>query len=420
MKLKQLLAASTAVALAGTGLVLAATAPASAVTTQTQVLDYTGGQQYFTVPAGVTSLEVLMFGGRGGDGSPASGVSQPGGLSAYVNFSAMPVTPGESLRIVVGGHGESGNGSNGGNGGFGGGGSGATTGQRSGGGGGMSAIFRGVADAVAVAAGGGGAGANVSNLVGGSGGRGGTPNGFAGSIPVNGNSGAGGGGHTNPDGSGNGGAGGVSPASSSYNGSSGSLLVGGSGGSIGGGGGGGGYFGGGGGSGSPGGPASGGGGGSSYSAIAGTTYGENPYPNVIDGRVMISWVVPDSTTGTVPAAKVTQVPTATCATIPGGGKIKRSTMKRLLKSGCTTNAGQRVAVKLDATSSVAKLVCQKPKKKAKGTKAISAYGAGYRYCSSGELKVATKTKRKTVRITWYAPATATHEAYSVVKSYKIK
>ena len=68
----------------------------------------------------------------------------------------------------------------------------------------------------------GGAGANVSNLVGAAAVVAHRTAFASHSIQSNRRS-------YNPDGSGNGGAGGVSPASSSYNGSSGSLLVGGSG-----------------------------------------------------------------------------------------------------------------------------------------------------------------------------------------------
>src|SRR5579864_313575 len=55
--------------------------------------NYTGAQQNFTVPAGVTQVTVRAYGGS--SGSSADG--------AYVR-ATIPVTPGESLAIFVGGN----------------------------------------------------------------------------------------------------------------------------------------------------------------------------------------------------------------------------------------------------------------------------------------------------------------------------
>jgi hypothetical protein len=195
---------------------------------------YTGADQTFTVPAGVTALNVVLNGAAGGAAYSGSSL---GGAGGYVS-GTLAVTPGQSLTIMVGKGGEKGNGSASSNS-YGGGGAG---GVFSGVGGGRSAIISGGVDRV-TAGGGGGAG-NVSNA----GGAGGGTTGATG-----GGSGVGGAGGTQS-------AGGVSPANNAtpWNGALGqggytSNPYGGYGG------GGGGYYG-----GAVGGNQGGGGGGSSY------------------------------------------------------------------------------------------------------------------------------------------------------------
>ncbi len=79
---------------------------AAAQATTTQTFNYTGGEQTFTVPAGVTSVEVTAVGGHGGSAAAS------GGAAAQVT-GKLSVTPGETLYVEVGGDGE--NGSAGGN-----------------------------------------------------------------------------------------------------------------------------------------------------------------------------------------------------------------------------------------------------------------------------------------------------------------
>jgi Glycine rich protein len=97
----------------------ASAAPASAATTQ--AFAFTGTEQTFTVPTGVTSLHVVAVGAKGGNGSDESAkkLGGPGGLGASVEAD-LPVTPGQVLYVEVGGTGA--NGSAGGAGGFNGGG----------------------------------------------------------------------------------------------------------------------------------------------------------------------------------------------------------------------------------------------------------------------------------------------------------
>ncbi|MGA8574213.1 MAG: glycine-rich protein [Candidatus Cybelea sp.] len=104
--------------------------------------NYTGAQQNFTVPTGATHVTVKAYGGSSGSGL--------GG--GYVK-ATIPVTPGESLAVFVGGN------SSGSSGGFNGGGNSGV--RRGYGGGGASDVREGgdaFAHRVIVAGGGGGAG----------------------------------------------------------------------------------------------------------------------------------------------------------------------------------------------------------------------------------------------------------------------
>src|SRR5690606_3564460 len=60
------------------------------------VFNYTGGVQYYTVPAGVTEIEVDLYGAQGGTALYANG-----GLGGRVK-ATIPVTPGQTLNLYVG------------------------------------------------------------------------------------------------------------------------------------------------------------------------------------------------------------------------------------------------------------------------------------------------------------------------------
>jgi hypothetical protein len=112
-----------------------------------QTFTYTGAQQTFVVPAGVTSITVDAYGAQGGSNSPATNINFGGRVQADV-----PVTPGSTIYIYVGQQ------ATGLTGGFNGGGNGETAGK---GGGGASDIRIGgttLNDRVLVAGGGGGGG----------------------------------------------------------------------------------------------------------------------------------------------------------------------------------------------------------------------------------------------------------------------
>lgn len=231
------------------GLSIGATSAAAA----TRTFTFTGAEQTFTVPAGVSTVHVLAIGAEGGK----SGAQ--GGAAAEVQGD-LTVKPGQVLYVEVGGQG-GGGGAAGNPGGFNGGGEGA------GGGGGASDIRTNPLSEgllpdtrLIVAAGGGGAGS--SGLAGA--GTGGNAEEAGESIPSNEGGGAG-----TSFGGGFGGLGGC------VEGLTGELGLGGAGGnckesSFGGGGGGGGYYGGGGGGAGVSNGGAGGGGGSSLVPAGGT------------------------------------------------------------------------------------------------------------------------------------------------------
>ncbi|MCB9234635.1 MAG: HYR domain-containing protein [Bacteroidia bacterium] len=145
-----------------------------------QTFNYTGSVQTWTVPAGVFSINVDLFGAQGGT-SPigcSSGTNKPGGLGGRVQ-ATVSVVPGDVLSIYVGGKGgDDVNGSAAG--GFNGGGNALNESQYTyyggGGGGGATDIrLNGVSlnDRILVAGGGGGGGSdgcNCNPLFGGAGG----------------------------------------------------------------------------------------------------------------------------------------------------------------------------------------------------------------------------------------------------------
>jgi hypothetical protein len=143
--------------------------------TATQTFGYSGGVQQFTVPAGVTSIQVDASGGRGGYDNEAA-QQEPVGLGGRVQ-AVMQVTPGEVLYIYVGqrGYGNFTNGRAGINSAYNGGGYVDNTHYYVGGGGGATDIRTGgqnLTNRVLVAGGGGGgAGENASGY--GAGGAGG-------------------------------------------------------------------------------------------------------------------------------------------------------------------------------------------------------------------------------------------------------
>ena len=239
-----------------------------------QTFNYTGAQQTFSVPLGVSSVVITAQGAEAGPGGTNNGGA---GLGGSVT-ATLAVTGGSTLNVFVGGQGVAGTFIGSGAGGFNGGGAGGG-GSLAGGGGGASDVRRGgvaLTDRIIVAGGGGGAGGAAIAIVGGGGG------GLSGQTGSISGSATGGGGGTQATG----GAGGTGFA----NGSAGVLGIGGAGapGGIGaGGGGGGGYFGGGGGG--AGAAGGGGGGGSSFTDPAATAVAHQQGVRAGNGQIVISW-----------------------------------------------------------------------------------------------------------------------------------
>jgi hypothetical protein len=286
--------------------------PARAADPVTVTFSFTGAEQEWVVPDRVTSIHVVIIGGRGGSAAVVPG----GGAHGDRVTGDLAVTPGFILYFQVAGNGADGT-TSGGTGGFNGGGAGgpgATFVQGAGGGGGGGAsdirmVPRSdpatLGSRLIVAAGGAGGGGGPSGGVGGTPGLPGI-DGASGTLP-----GRGGGGATATEGGGGGIGGGGGLA-----GTFGSLAQGGRGGSNslfgdGGGGGGGGLYGGGGGGGGDASAGGGGGGGSTSLGSATNTAVETDTTGT--PLIEISYVDAGggSSTGTVDAV-VTMASSAVC------------------------------------------------------------------------------------------------------------
>ena len=72
---------------------------------QAYTYNYTGSNQTFTVPSGVTSFQVYMWGAGGGGGSSTSGsvrISGDGGSGGYVSGTLSGYSAGQTFSILVG------------------------------------------------------------------------------------------------------------------------------------------------------------------------------------------------------------------------------------------------------------------------------------------------------------------------------
>jgi hypothetical protein len=269
-----------------------------------KTFSYTGHGERFTVPSGVTAIKVDAIGAAGAGYSYTNICYGPCfGRGGRVE-AQIPVAPGETLYVRVGGMGLGGHSSGSGDGGFNGGGAGGDGGYWGGhGGGGASDVREGgdtLKDRILVAGGGAGQGTGYYAYYGTGGDGGSTVGGNGGGYIVGGLGGSqtegGAGGKGNPGSASEPGQ----PGASGALGSGGSGGAGGQGGSYGhggsGGGGGGGYYGGGGGGGGSGSygfaqAGSGGGGGSSYVEPKAThaKSWRGWKPAVKDGQIVFTW-----------------------------------------------------------------------------------------------------------------------------------
>ncbi len=279
------------------------------------------GTYDFVVPPGVTSLTVDAFGASGGSGTGSPAVA--GGLGGRTT-ATISVTPGETLKVVVGGAGQSWGGVDTALGGSNGGGD---AGDASAGGGGGASDVRqggaGLADRVVVAGGGGGGGGGHHCDGFGTGGDGGGDAPTAGGATWGTTGGA-------PGEADRGGAGGTGNRGDDSTGSDGAAGVGGVGGAVpgdeGGAGGGSGWFGGGGG-GIGYSRAAGGGGGSAYAVATATAVSFENGVRSGAGQIVLTWVAPAPTTTTTAAPTTTTTvappapagPVAAYGSTPGQG-----------------------------------------------------------------------------------------------------
>ncbi|WKZ76453.1 MAG: glycine-rich protein [Vicingaceae bacterium] len=70
--------------------------------TDSSVFNYTGALQIFTVPNGVTSVTIKVWGAQGGTSANPNNGNGNGGLGGYAKGD-LTVTPGQILNIYVGG-----------------------------------------------------------------------------------------------------------------------------------------------------------------------------------------------------------------------------------------------------------------------------------------------------------------------------
>ncbi|PWK78587.1 Ig-like domain-containing protein [Lentzea atacamensis] len=114
------LATALTIGLMGASVVFAPPALADHLVTRT--FHPTGGEQTYTIPAGVTKLRVVAIGGRGGNGADGGDGSAPSGRRGHRATADLAVPSGVTqLVVAVGQNGGHGNGANGGVPGFGGG-----------------------------------------------------------------------------------------------------------------------------------------------------------------------------------------------------------------------------------------------------------------------------------------------------------
>ena len=69
---------------------------------QATTFSFTGAVQTYTVPLGVTSIQLETWGAQGGTGTGFDGVDGTGGLGGY-SIGNLAVTPGQVLEVYVGG-----------------------------------------------------------------------------------------------------------------------------------------------------------------------------------------------------------------------------------------------------------------------------------------------------------------------------
>lgn len=134
---------------------------------------------------------------------------------------------------------------------------------------------------------------------------------------------------------------------------------------------------------------------------------------------MFGTFTPDPTPPT-PSDKKTQTALNDCVVAPTTtGAIPLRGTKTLMKPGCATNAGNRVGVRVQGKLTrgdirTYKLVCQNKS----ATKATKRLATGYRYCTSGRMRIKTYGNPLALSIRWYAPGSDTFTTFSTTRKYR--
>ena len=105
MRMRPFVRVGAAVALASAGAVVAIGSGTASAAPVTDEFEFTGAPESFVVPEGVCSLTIDTSGAQGGNWVAPGGPSNPGGLGGRAT-ATIPVTPGETLIVRVGGRGD--------------------------------------------------------------------------------------------------------------------------------------------------------------------------------------------------------------------------------------------------------------------------------------------------------------------------
>ena len=110
--------------------------------------------------------------------------------------------------------------------------------------------------------------------------------------------------------------------------------------------------------------------------------------------------------------------TAAQACITKPTSLPKRGQRKLMKPGCVTNAGQRVAVTVSAKRRgdvrYFTLRCTSGNKTAKPKSTAT----GSKYCTSGALRIRTHGKKLRISVAWSAPATTGYDALAQSKTYR--
>lgn len=153
---------------------------------------------------------------------------------------------------------------------------------------------------------------------------------------------------------------------------------------------------------------------------SGTTYAnEAEFPFAADATLYAQWIKDGG--GDKPAQSASNA----CVTPPT--RLPRTGRAPLMKSGCVTNADQRIAVKIvgkprargDMPSALAsaRIACLRGGTIRPANNAGARYGAGYKYCARGVTVLITRNTNR-LRLSWFAPETTGYSEFRQTQTYR--